>query len=106
MKYGVRIVSVTEPIDSNPEGNLMETILAGFAQFDNDIRATRTVQGMRRKLQEGIFPWKPPLGYRSSTRNDEKRTSPISRINLCLAFSRKLGRSLRRAPIPKQRCAA
>src|SRR5438477_242700 len=37
LKYGVRVVSVTEPIDSNPEGKLLETILAGFAQFDNDI---------------------------------------------------------------------
>jgi len=76
MKYGVRIVSVTEPIDTNPEGKLMETILAGFAQFDNDIRAMRTVQGMRRKLQEGIFPWGPPLGYQSSTKNGEKKTQP------------------------------
>src|SRR2546428_7367743 len=76
LKYGVRIVSVTEPIDSNPEGKLMETILAGFAQFDNDIRAMRTVQGMRRKLQEGISPWKPPLGYKSSVQHDEKKTEP------------------------------
>lgn len=76
MKYGVRIVSVTEPIDANPEGKLMETILAGFAQFDNDIRAMRTVQGMRRKIQEGIFPWKSPLGYKSSTKNGEKKTEP------------------------------
>ncbi|MGC1685617.1 MAG: recombinase family protein, partial [Candidatus Acidiferrales bacterium] len=76
MKYGVRVVSVTEPIDPNPEGNLMETILAGFAQFDNDVRATRTLQGMKRKLQEGIFPWKPPLGYKSSTTNGEKKTQP------------------------------
>jgi DNA invertase Pin-like site-specific DNA recombinase len=75
-KYGVRIVSVTEPIDTNPEGKLMETILAGFAQFDNDIRAMRTVQGMRRKLQEGIFPWKPPLGYKTPTKNGEKKTKP------------------------------
>src|SRR5216683_7567549 len=76
MKYGVSIVSVTEPIDSKPEGKLMETILAGFAQFDNDIRAMRTVQGMRRKLQEGIFPWKAPLGYKSSVQHDEKKTEP------------------------------
>ena len=76
MKYGVRIVSVTEPIDANPEGKLMETILAGFAQFDNDIRATRTVQGMKRKLQEGIFPWQPPLGYRSANDDGEKKTEP------------------------------
>ncbi|PYV26872.1 MAG: hypothetical protein DMG24_06035 [Acidobacteria bacterium] len=76
LKYGVRVASVTEPIDSNPEGKLMETILAGFAQFDNDIRAIRTVQGMRRKLQEGIFPWKPPFGYRSANDDGEKKTEP------------------------------
>src|SRR5665213_3597350 len=76
LKQGVRVVSVTEPIDANPEGKLMETILAGFAQFDNDIRATRTVQGMRRKIEEGIFPWRPPLGYRSPVVAGEKKTLP------------------------------
>jgi DNA invertase Pin-like site-specific DNA recombinase len=76
MKYGVRVISVTEPIDTNPEGKLMETILAGFAQFDNDIRAARTVQGMRRKIQEGIFPWKPPFGYKVAARDGTKKTIP------------------------------
>jgi len=75
-KYGVHIISVTEPIDTKPEGKLLETILAGFAQFDNDIRAMRTVQGMRRKIQEGIFPWGPPLGYKSSVSNREKKIRP------------------------------
>jgi len=62
-KLGVGIVSVTEPIQADPNGKLMETILAGFAQFDNDIRALRTVQGMQQRLREGIWPFKPPLGY-------------------------------------------
>ena len=75
-KCGVRIESVTEPIDAKPEGKLMETILAGFAQFDNDIRAMRTVQGMRRRVQEGIFPWRPPFGYKSSVTAAEKKTRP------------------------------
>jgi DNA invertase Pin-like site-specific DNA recombinase len=75
-RYGVDIVSVTEPIDEKPEGKLMETILAGFAQFDNDIRATRTVQGMRRKIQQGIFPWQPPLGYKSPNLAREKKNRP------------------------------
>jgi len=75
-KYGVQIVSVTEPIDANPEGRLMETILAGFAQFDNDVRAMRTVQGMRRKLQEGISPFRPPFGYKSSVTAHEKKLIP------------------------------
>lgn len=76
LKLGVRVVSVTEPIDAKPEGRLLETILAGFAQFDNDIRATRTLQGMRRKMQEGLFPWKAPLGYRSQRRSGTKKTEP------------------------------
>lgn len=73
MKYGVRVVSVTEPIDAKPEGRLLETILAGFAQFDNDVRAARTVQGMRRKLEEGIYPWQPPLGYRIANLGSKKQ---------------------------------
>jgi DNA invertase Pin-like site-specific DNA recombinase len=76
LKQGVRVVSVTEPIDAKPEGKLLETILAGFAQFDNDIRAARTVQGMRRKIQEGLFPWKPPLGYKGSAQPGSKKTEP------------------------------
>ena len=76
LKLGVHVVSVTEPIDGKPEGRLLETILAGFAQFDNDIRAARTVQGMRRKIEDGIFPWKPPLGYRRGERSGAKKTSP------------------------------
>jgi site-specific DNA recombinase len=75
-KQGVEVVSVTEPIDANPEGKLMETILAGFAQFDNDLRAARTLQGMRRKIQDGLFPWKPPLGYKTVTQKGNKKTAP------------------------------
>lgn len=62
-KLGVRVVSVTEPIQEDPNGKLLETILAGFAQFDNDIRALRTRQGMQQRIREGIWPWHPPLGY-------------------------------------------
>src|SRR5580658_454216 len=76
LKYGVRVISVTEPIDAKPEGKLLETILAGFAQFDNDVRATRTVQGMRHKLAEGISPWHPPLGYRGASRPGSKKQQP------------------------------
>lgn len=75
LKHGVQVISVTEPIDSKPEGKLLETILAGFAQFDNDVRAMRTVQGMRKKLQDGLYPWNPPLGYHTVTRG-EKKTAP------------------------------
>ncbi|HSU55811.1 MAG TPA: recombinase family protein [Candidatus Dormibacteraeota bacterium] len=76
LKYGVRVVSVTEPIDSDPTGKLMEGVLASVAQFDNDVRAARTVQGMRSRIKEGIFPWGPPLGYMRSVTTGEKKTLP------------------------------
>src|ERR1700722_9006958 len=76
LKLDVNVVSVTEPIDAKPEGKLLETILAGFAQFDNDLRAGRTVQGMRHKLQEGLFPWRPPMGYKSVTPRGSKKAQP------------------------------
>jgi DNA invertase Pin-like site-specific DNA recombinase len=72
LKHNIRVISVTEPIDAKPEGKLLETILAGFAQFDNDVRAARTVQGLQRKVQEGLFPWMAPLGYRTATLGKKK----------------------------------
>jgi DNA invertase Pin-like site-specific DNA recombinase len=75
LRQNIRVVSVTEPIDAKPEGKLLETILAGFAQFDNDVRAARTVQGQRRKIQEGLAPWRAPLGYRTATLG-HKKTEP------------------------------
>ncbi|MFA5366129.1 MAG: recombinase family protein, partial [Candidatus Bathyarchaeia archaeon] len=65
-KYGVRIYSVTEPIDETPQGQLMETVLAGFAQFDNDIRSERSTIGMRDRINEGRWVWKAPIGYLNS----------------------------------------
>jgi len=73
LKYGVRVVSVTEPINNDAQGNLMETMLAGFAQFDNDVRTMRTIEGMKQKLREGIWPWRPPLGYKVQTKPGEKK---------------------------------
>jgi DNA invertase Pin-like site-specific DNA recombinase len=92
-RMGVRVVSVTEPIDTDPNGKLMETILAAFAQFDNDIRAMRAVQGMQQRIRDGIFPWNPPLGYLPPKngkktvpdRPDPARFSPLQRAWKMLA---------------------
>src|SRR4030042_1794358 len=46
-KQGITLRSVTEPIDDSSTGKLMEGILASFAQFDNDQKSERTLEGMR-----------------------------------------------------------
>ncbi len=65
LKYGVKLKSVTEPIDESPMGSLMEGVLAAFAQFDNDIRTTRTVTGMKARTMQGGWPHRATYGYRN-----------------------------------------
>src|SRR3989344_7594158 len=62
-KYGLRLVSATENLEDTPVGRLMETQLAGFAQFDNEIRAERSKNGMIAGVKAGRWVWKAPLGY-------------------------------------------
>ena len=62
-KCNVEIKSVSENLENSPTGNLMETMLSGFAQFDNDVRAERCSGGMRDAMREGRYVWMAPVGY-------------------------------------------
>src|SRR3989344_8588935 len=62
-RYGVKFLSATENLEDTPVGRLMETQLAGFAQFDNEIRAERSKNGMIAGVKAGRWVWKAPLGY-------------------------------------------
>jgi site-specific DNA recombinase len=66
---GVSLRSVTENFDESSQGKLMENILAGFAQFDNEVRAERTVAGMKAAVQAGKWTFKAPPGYLNAGRN-------------------------------------
>ena len=60
---GVNIISTNEPTGDSPTEKLVETILIGFAQLDNDIRSERTKNGLRARFLSGLLSRKPPLGY-------------------------------------------
>ena len=62
-RFGVTLCSVTEPIGNDPSEKLLETIMAGFAEFDNSLRRKRCMDGMLAKLHQGYWPWKAPIGY-------------------------------------------
>ncbi len=62
-KYGITLRSVTEPIDDSSTGKLMEGVLAAFAQFDNDVRAERTVAGMKAAIEKGRWTFQAPIGF-------------------------------------------
>jgi site-specific DNA recombinase len=60
---GIILRSVTEPIDESPTGKLMEAMLAGFAQFDNDVKAARVRAGLKAAVERGRWCWPAPIGY-------------------------------------------
>ncbi len=66
-KLGIQLRSATEPITDSPIGSLTKTMLAGFAQFDNDVRAERSSSGVKRRIEEGGWPHMAPLGYSNYT---------------------------------------
>lgn len=59
----VTLYSATEPTGDSPTEKLVETILAGFSQLDNDIRAERSRNGMKARFLAGYSNGRPPLGY-------------------------------------------
>ena len=76
--YGVTLHSVTEPIGNNPAEKFIETVLAGSAEFDNAIRTQRCVDGMAMRINQGIYPFRPPIGYacQHTKRKGEKKNEP------------------------------
>jgi DNA invertase Pin-like site-specific DNA recombinase len=60
---GVRLLSATENLEDTPVGRLIENQLAGFAQFDNEIRTERSKNGMIEAVKQGRYVWKAPIGY-------------------------------------------
>src|SRR3989344_4304618 len=61
--YGISIVSATEPTGNSPTEKLLETVLASFAQHDNDVRSERTKNGMRARFLPGLTNSHIPKGY-------------------------------------------
>lgn len=78
LEYGVTLHSVTEPIGNSPTEKFVETVLAASSEFDNAIRRQRCMDGMVARLNQGIWPWKPPPGYRclGTKKKGEKKSRP------------------------------
>lgn len=72
LKLNITLQSATEPIDNSPAGKFTENMLAAVAQFDNDQKAERVTSALRNKCENGIWPWKTPLGYLNTRTENEK----------------------------------
>ena len=59
----ITLISASEPTGDTPTERFIETMLAGFAQMDNDVRGERSKNGMHARFLSGLHNGSPPLGY-------------------------------------------
>lgn len=62
-KHGITLRSATEPIDDTSSGRLLETVIGGVAQFENDRKSELAVERMQAALKLGRWTFQAPLGY-------------------------------------------
>ncbi len=62
-KHGVRIEFATEQIDASPAGELMESVLAAMARFENRVRVDRTIGVEKIRTKEGYWCRAAPTGF-------------------------------------------
>lgn len=63
-KNGTRLASATEAIDNDdPMSQLLETMLAAFAEFDNALRSSRSSSGMKVRMKQSGWTFYAPIGY-------------------------------------------
>lgn len=62
---GIRLVSVNEPFEDNPIGNLLENIIASISEWYSANLGEEVKKGYATKLRRGEWPHRPPIGYRS-----------------------------------------
>ncbi len=59
----IKLVSATEPTGNSPTEKFIETMLAGFAQMDNDVRSERSKNGMKARFLAGLSNGCVCIGY-------------------------------------------
>ena len=98
-KAGTELRSVMEPINESATGKLMETVIAGFAEFDNNVRAERTKSGMRQRVEEGYWVWAPQLGFYKPNKGKKTHIVPdpayVPYVRMAFEEFRKGGRTYR-----------
>ncbi|HWQ98891.1 MAG TPA: recombinase family protein [Clostridia bacterium] len=63
-QYGIRVVSVLEPLDDSPTGRFMEVVIEGKDQMYSEHLAIETMKGLKENAYNCKFTGgRPPLGY-------------------------------------------
>jgi len=60
---GIQVVSVMEPVDSNPMGFIHEGIIDLFSAYYSINLSTKIKSGLLDAVKNGVWPHRPPIGY-------------------------------------------
>ncbi len=60
-EFNIKFISTTETVNETSSGKLIGTIMASFAQFDNDVRSERVSVCMLEKAKQGVWCFKSPV---------------------------------------------
>ena len=63
-EYGIKVLSAMEHITDDPTGQLMESILEGFAQYYSDELSQKINRGLTDNAEKAIVNGSIPIGYR------------------------------------------
>lgn len=75
-KYGVDVISISEPIIDGPFGSLIERIIEWMDEFYSIRLSGDVCRGMTEKALRGGYQSRPPFGYRISSVNGQLELDP------------------------------
>ena len=70
----VKLRCVQTPLGESPVEKAVERILSAIPQLDNELRAERSVAGMKTRLEGGRWTFKAPLGYTNGRDHKNSKT--------------------------------
>ncbi|MDR2515635.1 MAG: recombinase family protein [Christensenellaceae bacterium] len=82
-KYGVKVISVTEPITDSPEGIILEGLLESMAEYYSANLSKHVKRGQRESIIKGTYLGAiPPMGFKVVDKKlvADERTAPTIRF--------------------------
>jgi len=64
-QFHVPFFSVTQPTENTPSGRMQRRMLASMASYYTEQQSVDVREGIKRRVESGLFPQKAPYGYRN-----------------------------------------
>ena len=99
---GVEIKSTSESFGTDPAGKFMENMIANVAQFDNDVRTERSMNGMIEAMREGRYVWRAAVGYSNMRIRGKSNIVPNSMASVVQTTFKEIAKNLCPSDIVRQ----